>query len=617
MSSRSYEPDPELEPEQARVDRPELSRTASTSDVVEAPAVELPSMHSEVEVRVENPISNANAEQSSGGEKEGRRLILFKAALRGDWKAAERVLRSDKSAASLLITKRRDTPLHIAALAKQTVIAHMLVKYLNEGDLEIKNKDGNTAFWCAATSGVVEIAKVMYEKNNNLPTIRGESGTTPIEVAAWNGKKKMVEYLYEITLLRDFGAAERMNILVATINSEMYDIALKIFKADGSIVTSSPDVFKRGLALHVLAQKPFSYYGTSQEWICENLVPYVPCFKRIYGSIQKRRQAGQLVKELCEQILTLEEDEILNLFMYTPILADAAKIGNVEFLTLLTHSYPDLMWIVNSKRDEYTIFHFAVINRQEKVFSLIYNTGGIKDALLSFSDNSKNNILHLAAKLAPPSRLNIVSGAALQMQRELQWFKMTNTEGKTPRELFTEEHEKLREAGEDWLKDTATSCMVVATLIATVAFAAAFTVPGGNQEEKGTPIFLNNRWFTVFAISDAVAMFSSTTSIMMFLSILTSRYRENDFLFILPAKLMVGLITLFASIVCMALTFSATFFLVYKEEKEGTLPKIVAGLALLPITLYAMLNSRLWISLIHSTIWASRFMFRPGKHRLF
>lgn len=35
-----------------------------------------------------------------------------------------------------------------------------------------------------------------------------------------------------------------------------------------------------------------------------------------------------------------------------------------------------------------------------------------------------NNILHFAGKLSPASQLDCVSGAALQMQRELQWFKV-------------------------------------------------------------------------------------------------------------------------------------------------------------------------------------------------
>ncbi|CAA2976129.1 ankyrin repeat-containing NPR4-like [Olea europaea subsp. europaea] len=113
------------------------------------------------------------------------------------------------------------------------------------------------------------------------------------------------------------------------------------------------------------------------------------------------------------QILTLKSYEISNLFSEIPILNDAAKIGNVEFLTLLTRSYPDL--VHKSDSNNYTIFHLAVIYRQEKVFSLIHHTGAIKDILMLNIDNSGNNILHLAATLAPSSRLNSVSGAALQM----------------------------------------------------------------------------------------------------------------------------------------------------------------------------------------------------------
>jgi predicted membrane channel-forming protein YqfA (hemolysin III family) len=74
------------------------------------------------------------------------------------------------------------------------------------------------------------------------------------------------------------------------------------------------------------------------------------------------------------------------------------------------------------------------------------------------------------------------------------------------------------------MKDTTNYCMLVATLIATVVFAATFTVPGDNNQEIGIPIFLTNNWFMVFFISDAMAMLSSSTLILIFLSILTSRY---------------------------------------------------------------------------------------------
>ncbi|KAL2474103.1 Ankyrin repeat family protein [Forsythia ovata] len=528
--------------------------------VVEGQVLQLQNMDSQVEIKVEDPISNVNSQHMIVHQRKGKvntlRLghFLYRAALRGDWKAAKTALSLDRTIACIEITERGDRALHIAAAAKQTAFVHNLVEHLNTNDLELEDKHGNTAFCFAAVSGVVEIAKVMYEKNKNLPTIRSSIGQTPLEMAILLGNREMVEYLYPITPLKDLNSKEYMGILVATIHTDMYDISLKILNGDTRIVTSPAT--NKGSALQVLARKPLSHDHRIRGWIWQRLVsiiatiPYVPYFKRIYSSLQMQRQASQLVKGLWEQILTLPDTEILQLIQETQIFHDAAKIGNIEFLTLLTHSYPDLMWKVNS--NGCSIFHVAVINRQEKVFSLIHHIGAVKDLITLYKDNEGNNILHMARKLAPPSRLNIVSGAPLQMQRELLWFKevkkivpyslleMKNGDHKTPSELFLEKHNKLRKDGEEWMKETATSCMVVATLIATVAFAAAFTAPGGNND-TGAPIFLKDRWFTVFVISDVGAMFSSTTSIMMFLSILTARYAEDDFLFSLPAKLMVGI----------------------------------------------------------------------------
>ncbi|KAF8400258.1 hypothetical protein HHK36_013555 [Tetracentron sinense] len=85
-----------------------------------------------------------------------------------------------------------------------------------------------------------------------------------------------------------------------------------------------------------------------------------------------------------------------------------------------------------------------------------------------------------------------------------------NKADKTPRELLTEEHKELVKAAEKWMKGTASSCMVVATLIATVMFAAAFTVPGGNHGETGIAIFLDDNSFLVFIIADALSFLRIT-----------------------------------------------------------------------------------------------------------
>ncbi|CAA2967260.1 Hypothetical predicted protein [Olea europaea subsp. europaea] len=489
--------------------------------------------------------------------------------------------------------------LHVAAAAKKTAFASNLVEHLEASELELGNIYGETAFFVVARSEVVEMAKVMYEKNKNLSTIPNysDSDMIPLEMAIFLRNRKMVKYRCRITPVEYLNPNKFMDILAATIHIDMYDIALEILNAvDESIVTSTAKV---GSVLQVLARKPLS---------------------------QNHGIRGRIWERLVSIITTIPYPYIPYIIQEIEIFHAAAKIGNVEFFTLLSYSYPDLIWNFDSERN--SIFHIAVTNRQEEVFSLIYHKGIRKDAIALIEDNDGNNILHLAGKKAPRSRLNIVSGPSLQMQRELQWFKAVekivgpsylqtkNRDHKTPRKLFTLEREKLREDGEKWMKKTATSCMVVATLIATVVFAAAFTVPGGYKEDIGAPIFLNDGWFTVFVTFDAVAMFTSTASILTFLSLFTAQYREDDFLFSLPTKLMVGLVTLFASIVCMVITFSTTFFLVYKEEKHGTLPKVVAALSLLPIILYAVLNCRLWIAIIHSTFFASSFMFRPRNNRL-
>ena len=105
------------------------------------------------------------------------------------------------------------------------------------------------------------------------------------------------------------------------------------------------------------------------------------------------------------------------------IIYDAAKFGNSEFLNILIRSYPNIIWTTD--KDGRSLFHIAVINRLESVFNLLYETVAAKEIILTYVMEGKNeNVMHLAGYLAPLNRLNIVSGAALQMQRELLWFKV-------------------------------------------------------------------------------------------------------------------------------------------------------------------------------------------------
>jgi hypothetical protein len=193
-------------------------------------------------------------------------------------------------------------------------------------------------------------------------------------------------------------------------------------------------------------------------------------------------------------------------------------------------------------------------------------------------------------------------------------IKMRNSTGLTAQELFSNEHEKLRENAESWMKKTAESCMLIATVIATGVFAAATSLPGGTNDDTGKPNYLKKTPFLVFAISDAFAFISSSTAILIFLSILVSRYGEYDFYKSLPLKLIFGLIALFISITSMMVAFSSSFFIIYYHGSKWV-PISIAILCFLPILLYIHLQLSLFSDIIYSTYYW-KTLSKAGKNMI-
>lgn len=154
--------------------------------------------------------------------------------------------------------------------------------------------------------------------------------------------------------------------------------------------------------------------------------------------------------------------------------------------------------------------------------------------------------------------------------------------------VFTIEHKDLLTEAQQRMKDTSSSATVVAALLVTMAFAAIFTAPGGNKDD-GKPLFLNESVFILFAISDSIALFSSSTFVLVFLSVLNSRFAEKDFLYALPKTLTIGLISLFISLASTMIAFSATLALVLRD-KIAWIAAPVTLLAGVPVTLFLLLQ---------------------------
>ncbi|XP_004306367.1 PREDICTED: uncharacterized protein LOC101301611 [Fragaria vesca subsp. vesca] len=292
----------------------------------------------------------------------------------------------------------------------------------------------------------------------------------------------------------------------------------------------------------------------------------------------------------------------------------AVERGHVPFVRTLIWRNKSWCLAITNEHDK-TLFQFAAEHRQDQIFDLIrypFITKKEREEILSRKDKFGNNILHVVGKLSPLTQIAHVRGAALQMQYELQWFKKVermashkdlnciNSDGLTPREVFTINHRDLVKEGEMSMKETATSSSaLVAALIITVMFAAVVTVPGRINGETGIPIYLNTDAFRIFIIADVISLCSSTTSVMVFLGILTSRFAEEDFLTSLPTKLIIGFLSLFLSIGSMMVAFASAVFIMLPGRPSIVIPSIV--LAGVPIASFLWMQFSFLLEIIIST----------------
>jgi hypothetical protein len=171
------------------------------------------------------------------------------------------------------------------------------------------------------------------------------------------------------------------------------------------------------------------------------------------------------------------------------------------------------------------------------------------------------------------------------------YTKAKNNDGLNPRELFTKNHEQLLNEARQWVKETANSFIVVGTLITTIMFAAAFTVPGGNNQNKGTPIFFGKSDFSVFIILDALSLVTSASAVLIFTGILTTRYSEEDFSPTLLLKLVAGIYVIYSSVLFMMFTFIGALSLMLKGR--NLVSETTTVFTLLPILVFTVMMTRL------------------------
>ncbi|KAK7382756.1 hypothetical protein VNO80_01813 [Phaseolus coccineus] len=276
----------------------------------------------------------------------------------------------------------------------------------------------------------------------------------------------------------------------------------------------------------------------------------------------------------------------------------AAKTGIVEIVDKFLQVHPAAIYYVNENKEN--ILNIAVKYRQKKILNLIKRTNAI-DSLAAQITKKEKTLLHEVARMDHYKAEHLAApGVAFQLQNELRWYDDVrgftpkpysmhcDINGYTPENMLEIEHDGMLKEAQKWLKETAQSCSTVAILVATVVFAAAYTIPGGMED--GIPVFLHSRVFIFFTIMDVVALATSLSAVVIFLSILTSPCELWDFHKSLPRKLNVGFALLFFSLMTTMLAFIATMLLTIGLEWKNWTSTLIYSAAFFPVTMFAIIQ---------------------------
>ncbi|KAH6799519.1 hypothetical protein C2S51_036003 [Perilla frutescens var. frutescens] len=305
--------------------------------------------------------------------------------------------------------------------------------------------------------------------------------------------------------------------------------------------------------------------------------------------VDKNNVLAKMVKDERTALLALAQMDISNIISTTwrPKLLRFIKLsGNVELLTMVTRAYPQLIWDTDS--NGHTIFHIAVAYRQGEVFNLIHPVEAMIHSTTISQDQDGNNILHLCAKLSLRTLDRTRLPPASLMQSELAWFEVTkkvvpgscqhirNKDGLTPRELFS--------------KDRSTSDC-------------------GYDSQTGKAILSESESFQRFCAGELLALAYSAVSMLLFGSIMTSRFAEYDFRrYNLPFRMQLGLTSLFGSLMFAVTSFMSTFQFI-----SGALTEMVSKSIVVILMCACFIMTSREIAIWNSTM---EMEVHPSRHTL-
>ncbi|KAI5320880.1 PREDICTED: ankyrin [Prunus dulcis] len=459
---------------------------------------------------MEKQLSFIGGERRKSKESPGKRgdSQLHLAARAGNLVRVKEILHncntSNESIGLLSKTNQEgETPLYASADNGHAVIVGEMLTHMDLQTASITARNGYDPFHIAVRQGHLEVLKELLHVFPNLAMTTDLSNSTALHTAATQGHIDIVNLLLETdSNLAKIARNNGKTVLHSAARMGHLEVVKSLQNKDPSAAFRTD--LKGQTALHMAVK------GHNEEIVLELLKPD-------------------------PSVLTVEDNK------GNTALHIATRKGRIENVRCLLSINNDGSNINASNKAGETSLDIAEKFGTPELVSVLKEAG---------ATNSKDQ-----GKPANPAKQlkQTVSDIKHDVQSQL---KQTRQTGARVQKIA----KKLKKLHISGLNNAINSATVVAVLIATVAFAAIFTVPGQYVEEKTSGLTLgqahiaNNAAFIIFFVFDSLALFISLAVVVVQTSVVVIEQKAKKQLVFVINKLM-WLACLFISIAFISLTY--------------------------------------------------------------
>ncbi|KAF5940794.1 hypothetical protein HYC85_021961 [Camellia sinensis] len=478
-------------------------------------------------------------EALGGGPNSGKALVMSNSGKRLDQPNSAK-----KKYVKQVTGRHNDTELHLVAqrgdmAAVKKVLGEIGVEFGGVDVAEIRldvvnevNELGETALFTAAEKGHIDVVKELLPYTT-MEGIRAKnrSGFDPLHIATSQGHPAIVQILLDHDPgLSKTVAQSNVTPLISAATKGHLEVVNELLLKDPSLLEISRSNGKN--ALHLAARQ-------GHVDIVKALLNKDPQLAR------RTDKKGQTALHMAVKGVSCEVVKLL-------LQADAAivmlpdKFGNTA-LHIATRKkraeiVNELLLLLDTNVNALTRDHKTALDIAEELH-LSEETAEIKDCLSRYGAVRANELNQPRDELR-----KTVTEIKNEVHTQIEQARKTNKN----MDGIAKELRKLHRNG---INNATNSVTVVAVLFVTVAFAAIFTVPGGDGD-NGVAVVVSSMSFKVFFIFNAIALFTSLAVVLVQITLVRGEVKSERRVVEVINKLM------WLASVCTSVAFIASSYIV-------------------------------------------------------